>query len=210
MSYRSNLLFRDSPDNPHNPVEYGIRTESAVSPVVGIMLMLTITLILAAIISGMTGGIAQSQKKPPQLMFESNIVNNGAINEGSFFDIRVISVSESIPTRELKIQTEWANSTGTQIRTITPGSVQPGVFLGFGPGVDKESDYGNFFGNYTLMGGTRLHANGSTLTTGTIGMNATLTDDWLNLTEGTPVRIQFVHIPSGSIIADKTINVEGV
>ena len=39
----------------------------AVSPVVGVMLMLTITLILAAIISGMTGGIAQSQKKPPQV-----------------------------------------------------------------------------------------------------------------------------------------------
>lgn len=208
MSCRLNLLFRHSPDNPRNSVDTGIRTESAVSPVVGIMLMLTITLILAAIISGMTGGIAQSQKKPPQLLFESTIVNNGTISEGSFFDIRIVSVSESIPTHELKIQTEWANSTRTQIRTITPGSVQPGVFLGFGPGINKEADFGNYFGNYTLMGGTRLHANGSTVSSGTNGMNATLSDDWLNLTEGTPVRIQFVHVPSGSIIADKTITVE--
>ena len=37
----------------HKPV-----CDAAVSPVVGIMLLLVVTLILAAIISGMTGGIA--------------------------------------------------------------------------------------------------------------------------------------------------------
>ena len=181
------------------------KKESAVSPVVGIMLMLTVTIILAAIISGMTGGIAQTQKKPPQLVFEASLVNNGTVSEGSFFDLQVISVSESIPTRELKMQTDWEDTKREHhLTSVTPGSVSPGVPLGFGPGVVESPD----FGNYTLMAGTRLHANASHYLEECKGMNATFSDSWINITEGTPVRIQFIHLPSGSIIADKEITAE--
>jgi hypothetical protein len=181
------------------------RTEPAVSPVVGIMLLLTITLILAAIISGMTGGIAQTQSKPPQMVFEASLVNNGTVSAGSFFDLQVISVSESIPTRELRIQTDWEDTGRSHhITIITPGSASPGVPLGFGPGISGSRD----FGNYTLMAGTRLHANASHYAEGCKGMNATFSDAWINITEGTPVRIQFIHIPSGSVIADKEITAE--
>jgi FlaG/FlaF family flagellin (archaellin) len=179
--------------------------DAAVSPVVGIMLLLTITLILAAIISGMTGGLAQTQKKPPQLVFEASMVNNGTVSEGSFFDMQVISVSESIPTRDLKIQTEWKDTGSREhLTVITPGSANPGVPLGSGPGVTGSKD----FGNYTLVAGTRLHANASHFSDGYKGMNATFSDSWINITEGTPLRIQFIHIPSGAIIADKEINSE--
>lgn len=172
--------------------------DSAVSPVVGIMLMLTITLILAAIISGMTGGIAQSQKKPPQLVFETKLVDEGSESENSFLDINVISVSEGIPSRDLKFQTEWKEKDGTIHRTFL-SSGSSGYPLGFGPGVSTSHN----FGNYTLLAGTRLHANG-TLS----GMEALFGPDWKDISEGTPVRIQFIHIPSGAIIADKEITAE--
>jgi archaeal type IV pilus assembly protein PilA len=41
-------------------------TESAVSPVVAVMLMLVVTIIIAAIVSAFAGGISSGQKKVPQ------------------------------------------------------------------------------------------------------------------------------------------------
>ncbi|OPX71224.1 MAG: hypothetical protein A4E36_00142 [Methanoregulaceae archaeon PtaB.Bin009] len=39
----------------------------AVSPVVGVMLMLVVTIIIAAVVSGFAGGLGQSSSKAPQL-----------------------------------------------------------------------------------------------------------------------------------------------
>jgi len=41
--------------------------ESAVSPVVGVMLMLVVTIIIAAVVSAFAGGIGSSQQKVPQV-----------------------------------------------------------------------------------------------------------------------------------------------
>ncbi len=43
------------------------RREDAVSPVVGVMLMLVVTIIIAALVSAFAGSFANSQEKPPQL-----------------------------------------------------------------------------------------------------------------------------------------------
>lgn len=172
------------------------KKDSAVSPVVGIMLMITITLILAAIISGMTGGIAQKQEKPPQLLFEASAYINPDTEKNSYFDIRIVSVSQGIPTRDLKLITEW-KGTGLPNRTvITPSDIYP---LGYNPGGS-----GSFkFGDYTLMAGTRLNAN----ETDKDSMDATI-KNWTYIQDGTPIRIQFIHVPSGAVIADKEITAE--
>lgn len=183
--------------------------ESAVSPVVGIMLMLTVTLILAAIISGFTGGIAKSHQKPPQMVIEASIVHDTDTVTNSFFDIRIISVSEGIPTKDLKLQTEWRNqSNQINRRTLTPNSGNVGTDTyprGFGPGVTDGVAGSSNFGNFTLLAGTRLNANA---TNGNDAMTAVLTPYWEEITEGTPIRIQFVHVPSGAIISDKEITAE--
>ncbi|MDD1728303.1 MAG: type IV pilin N-terminal domain-containing protein [Methanospirillum sp.] len=187
------------------------RKNNAVSPVVGIMLMLTVTLILAAIISGFTGGIAKSQSKPPQLLFEASMVHDTSTEANSFLDIRVISVSEGIQTRDLKLQTEWRNqSTQPNRRVIMPNSVNADgktYPLGYGPGV-QSGDGGSDFGNYTLLAGTRMNVNNSV----PASMDAVLSDGWDDksggITDGTPIRIQLVHVPSGAIIADKEITAE--
>jgi len=41
--------------------------ESAVSPVVGVMLMLVVTVIIAAVVSAFAGGMAETQSKTPQV-----------------------------------------------------------------------------------------------------------------------------------------------
>lgn len=43
-----------------------IEKDSAVSPVVGVMLMLVVTIIIAAVVSGFAGGLAGDQNKLPQ------------------------------------------------------------------------------------------------------------------------------------------------
>ncbi|HPY61321.1 MAG TPA: type IV pilin N-terminal domain-containing protein [Methanospirillum sp.] len=181
--------------------------EPAVSPVVGIMLMITITLILAAIISGMTGGITQKQEKPPQLLIEPSVFINSTGSEG-FLDIRVVSVSQGIPTRDLKLITEWRGN-GKPYRTvITPLSKnvdnQYTYPVGYDPGKSTQQDFGNF----TLLGGTRLNAN-SSAEEEEKNMDAVL-ENWKGIGDGTPVRIQFIHVPSGAIIADKEVTAEAV
>jgi len=42
------------------------KRESAVSPVVGVMLMLVVTIIIAAVVSGFAGGLAGESRKAPQ------------------------------------------------------------------------------------------------------------------------------------------------
>lgn len=44
-----------------------ILNEKAVSPVVGVMLMLVVTIIIAAVVSGFAGGLGQGTAKAPQL-----------------------------------------------------------------------------------------------------------------------------------------------
>ncbi len=209
MDHLPSGLIRDSSGLFHQKGRVTpIKTEPAVSPVVGIMLMLTVTLILAAIISGFTGGIAKSQSKPPQLLFEASMIHDTVTESNSFLEIRIISVSEGIPTNDLKLQTEWRNQSNQINRcTITPNSGNVGSDTyprGFGTGVTNEASIASNFGNFTLLAGTRLNANATV----TEAMSSVLTPYWDEITDGTPIRIQFVHVPSGAIIADKEITAE--
>ena len=53
-------------------------SESAVSPVVGVMLMLVVTIIIAAIVSAFAGGTASSQTKVPQTSIQAKFsISNG-------------------------------------------------------------------------------------------------------------------------------------
>ena len=57
------------------------RRDHAVSPVVGVMLMLVVTIIIAAVVSAFAGGMMKSQDKTPQTHYFGNLQPvNGAIN----------------------------------------------------------------------------------------------------------------------------------
>lgn len=48
-----------------------LRMDSAVSPVIGVLLMLVVTIIIAAIVSSFAGGIASDQSKAPQAALDA-------------------------------------------------------------------------------------------------------------------------------------------
>jgi len=156
------------------------RDEDAVSPVVGVMLMLVVTIIIAAVVSGFSGSLmGGTSQKAPTLSMDVKIANTGSW-VGSGFFATVTGVSDPLPTRDLKIVTSWkkmdsagniymgGNTTtgqllnwsyanGTPIATTNPP-------YGFGPGVTGDQaltqpyNAGQFFGNYTLMQGTGMSA----------------------------------------------------
>ena len=99
--------------------------DMAVSPVVGVMLMLIVVVIIAAVVSGFAGGLAKGTQAAPQLVMDVHIANSG-FYPTSYFKATVTSVSAPIRTQDLKIVTSWTKpiSSGQAIRggaMVTPG-----------------------------------------------------------------------------------------
>ena len=231
--------------------------DEAVSPVVGVMLMLVVTIIIAAVVSGFAGGLASGTQKAPQMSMDVTIKNTGyAASSYILFDVQ--AVSEPIPTKNLKISTYWSTNDGTTGgATVAAGLDYPNTYtgngtyeyqspLGFGSGVlgdQQQKTSGSytpeqFFGTYTLLPGTTMKnsATGGTYYGGygyggtqteedrfeyvedagehwvdgdVDGMMAILGDNWNELRPGDLVNIKITHIPSGKLIFDSTVGVEG-
>jgi len=159
--------------------------DSAVSPVVGVMLMLIVVIIIAAVVSGFAGNlVGGANKKVPSLAMNLVIANSGNW-EDSYFKGEVTSTSAPIPTRDLKIVTSWQKTliNGTVLNggaTTTPGIVNTNLVYdthsggydlwrltvpyGYGPGVGNGTTFGgNIF--WTVDGGGGENA----LNSGAIG-----------------------------------------
>jgi FlaG/FlaF family flagellin (archaellin) len=144
--------------------------DEAVSPVVGVMLMLVVTIIVAAVVSAFSGGLVTTEQKAPSMIAETKITNTGLFT-GSNFIMTVKSVSEPIQTSDLKLVTSWTARDGTSGgATCLPGvpntvysSYNYAAPKGYGQGVEEWSLYNQIlpemhFGNYTIQGGTYLYA----------------------------------------------------
>lgn len=149
--------------------------DHAVSPVVGVMLMLVVVIIIAAVVSGFAGGLVQGQSKSPSAVIDATIKNTG-VWSSSYIQFDVKSVSEPIRTADLKIVTSWTNASGisggnTTMMGLNAPNTQYGVTsytsyqspLGYGSGVTNWVTSGTFpveqwFGNYTLTTGTTMKA----------------------------------------------------
>lgn len=209
----------------------------AVSPVVGVMLMLTLVIILAAVISGFAGGIAGSSNSGSliEITAETKIINSGS--NTSKFEIDILSVSDPVSTKDLKLKTSWksydsdgnvilhdySSVPGTENFNVNGyGGISP---IGTGSGLPKwdgtyESIEGSmFFGNYTLMAGTRMVAypaeeygmSDSNIYDSFSGTNdciqAVLGEDWNETRSGDVVNVMLIHVPSGRILYDEDVNV---
>jgi FlaG/FlaF family flagellin (archaellin) len=158
-----------------------MKNEDAVSPVVGVMLMLVVTIIIAAVVSGFAGELVGSTESAPSITMDVEIKNTGLVST-SAFKATVLSVSEPIPTSDLRLTTRWtaSNKSNTSADPITRVTVSDGsdnVFgweagwmlnvaaapWGYGTGIE-EVNTGNpnkddqQFGNYALSSGTVMKA----------------------------------------------------
>jgi len=93
----------------------------AISPVVGIMLMLVIVIIIAAVVSGFSGGLIGTSQKAPNIILDMKIVNTG-LWTGSGFFATVVETSRPIATNDIKIVTSWTITNRTTGERETGGS----------------------------------------------------------------------------------------
>jgi FlaG/FlaF family flagellin (archaellin) len=126
--------------------------EDAVSPVVGVMLMLVVTIIIAAVVSAFAGGLTNPSQKAPSASVEIHVLNGGDSNT-SYFTMKVLGVNSPIPTKSLKIVTSWTTTNRTSGLTITGGNTTyaglanvyiPGELSAYtGTNITVPTGYGN-------------------------------------------------------------------
>ncbi|MDD1689963.1 MAG: type IV pilin N-terminal domain-containing protein [Methanoregula sp.] len=154
--------------------------DTGVSPVIGVMLMLVIVIIIAAVVSAFAGGTVSGTQKAPSLTAEFHIKNGGTAAT-SYFSMKVLGVSEPIPTNNLRVITSWTttnktpgddfgkainggNTTyagigGVSIPDEIAGTSSITVPTGYGNGVqnwanDTYHPEETMWGNFTLTSGT--------------------------------------------------------
>jgi FlaG/FlaF family flagellin (archaellin) len=155
------------------------RSEDAVSPVVGVMLMLVVTIIIAAVVSAFAGGIAGETRQAPTASLDVKVYslkNLGAMppwGEGYYtpeITIRHLS-GDPLPTKDLRIVTYVRNESGV-VRGELSGEVvvngkdewnafnetqySGALYLNdmnrFGGGVqNSDAGYANWFGNASAV-----------------------------------------------------------
>jgi hypothetical protein len=114
--------------------------EDAVSPVVGVMLMLVVTIIIAAVVSGFAGGLAGGTKTAPSASIDVKIYsleNYGGMppwGDGYYCPGMVIEhlSGDVLPTKDLQIVTYFTDrSSGEIIKGNLTGEVAVGGDAGW-------------------------------------------------------------------------------
>jgi FlaG/FlaF family flagellin (archaellin) len=197
--------------------------EHAVSPVVGVMLMLVVTIIIAAVVSAFAGGMGADTKKAPQASIDVNI-GYGDLGMGmSGYNVELKHLSgDPIPTRDLAIITYFTNKSGhtyrheqTALSKVTKlyatasnaGRVPFLSDMRYGyAGGDGVS--GTDFGNFTWKVGDIMCTNGDPGTADLLGINDSSDPHAIADTDfgpGSIVDVKVLHIPSSKYIFDKEV-----
>jgi len=198
--------------------ERGIVQECAVSPVVGVMLMLVVTIIIAAVVSSFAGGMGTQQQKTPQASIDVKI--DGIDNKMTFTHLS----GDTLNTKDLAIITYFTNKTGyttKHTQTVT-SAVSIVTTTGGDARVPYHSDmYGGYayknpetkdFGNFSLKTGDimttyNLHGTADLLGIGWTAGVSPLPDTYNDpsFKSGSVVNVKILHIPSGRNIFDKDV-----
>nr|WP_281069286.1 type IV pilin [Methanomicrobium sp. W14] len=107
----------------------------AVSPVVGVMLMLVVTIIVAAVVSAFSSGIVSTSEQSPSVSYEFTIkAGDVSKSDGYPVELRVLA-GKNVPTKDLQIITSYTvpessrgvklDDGGRVIKHILDGSISP-------------------------------------------------------------------------------------
>ena len=92
------------------------RKEDAVSPVVGVMLMVVITVVIAAVITTFATGVATDAEAAPSAVFDVKIYDYyQALSDCGGPDFHITQLSgDAVDTKDLEIRVSWEDQTGKQ------------------------------------------------------------------------------------------------
>ncbi|MDD5143626.1 type IV pilin N-terminal domain-containing protein [Methanoregula sp.] len=208
------------------------RNEHAVSPVVGVMLMLSVTIIIAAIVSATAGSYSGTQKSAPSGVLEVHFYENRSYGSFSTHTMTIEHISGApLQTKDLSISTYFRNESGQLIKGTLSGEMSVEIDSGHysaplfindqdrfeGSPLQHSSSarHRSWFGNSSavLMAGdvlvTPAQFCGSVDGHENPGLNTLLnlgekaSDDGYKA--GDVITVKIVHIPSGQVIFDKDV-----
>ena len=204
------------------------KKDEAVSPVVGVMLMLVVTIIIAAVVVAFSSGLIDTKSSSPSAYFDVKI----NAFEGDSNDQYVMTIEhlggEVVDTAELQIVTYYSYSgydsttqTAVNVRktaTITPGSatikldgtnfVRVPYLADIAKGSPGDATIN--FGMFELTSGD-IMTSGNSLGTATM-LGFTNADDISTgntngFGVGSKVEVSIIHTPSGNTIFNKEVRV---
>ncbi|NMB77788.1 MAG: type IV pilin [Methanomicrobiales archaeon] len=212
--------------------------EDAVSPVVGVMLMLSITVMIAAIVSAAAGGLSGPEKKAPEALLDVSLYS--AKDSGGFFvpamSIRHIS-GNVLSTKDLQLVLYYRTPSGRLVKGNLSGQeavrgdddwplFTSGKYSGvlsisddnrFGSDTLQDSGGGNdnWFGNATAS----FHPGDMLITPArycgpTNPHNPSMEylfpgiDFRTDFPAGAVVTVKIIHVPSGQILYDNDVVVQ--
>nr|WP_319376554.1 type IV pilin N-terminal domain-containing protein [uncultured Methanoregula sp.] len=198
--------------------------EQAVSPVVGVMLMLVVTIIIAAVVSAFAGGLSSDTQKAPQASIDVKIktaADNTMSGTETIMTFTELS-GDPIPTKDLAIVTYYQNKAGMiyknkQVATSSAIDIDGYSKTTRVPFInDMRYGYsGNNpakdFGNYTWKTGDVLSTGTTAGTAYLLAINSTTTPYTIadkDFGPGSIVDVKILHVPSGQYIFDKEVSVQ--
>jgi FlaG/FlaF family flagellin (archaellin) len=114
------------------------KADEGVSPVVGVMLMLSVTVIIASIVAAAAGGLSGSEKKAPSAILEVHFYENRSYGDFSANAMTIEHISgNALQTKDLSISTYFRNETGQLIKGYLMGEKSvsgDSAWSDFGPG----------------------------------------------------------------------------
>jgi|WetSurMetagenome_2_1015567.scaffolds.fasta_scaffold668153_1 archaeal type IV pilus assembly protein PilA len=201
-----------------------MKNEHAVSPVVGVMLMLVVTIIIAAVVSAFAGGLGGSQQKAPQASIDVQIKTNADDTMSGTNTVMTFTElsGDPIQTKDLAIVTYYTNKTGIVYKnkqTVTSAGVDlygydsltrvPFIndmrygYSGNNPAKD--------FGNFSWKSGDVLSTGTTAGTAALLAINSTSAPYTIidpDFGPGSVVDVKILHVPSGQYILDKEVSVQ--
>lgn len=203
------------------------RFDSAVSPVIGVLLMLVVTIIIAAIVSGFAGGLVGDQKKTPQATLDVKI-NGPATNMEQGMSVMNYSMTfehnggDPLNTKDLAIITYYTNKTGYTYKHEQNAS-SPSTCINGTTGDTMKMPYLNdwskgwtsstpavWWGNFTWTNGEKLSTYYDQSVADLLGINDQSTPHKImdpDFGVGSKVDIEILHKPSGRDIVKKEVTV---
>jgi archaeal type IV pilus assembly protein PilA len=182
--------------------------DHAVSPVIGVMLMIVVTIIIAAVVSAFAGGFAESQQKVPVAQFDLRLYSSLPIEksegattftgpngnsyktyQGHPMFMVIMKSGEPLPTKDLKLVTYYTTSNGTLMKNEF-SSTGSSYLSWIVPG--REQNWG--LDNCIIHPGEEYRA------LGTNAVNKVLGEGVSSLPVGSKIEVDIVHMPTNSII----------
>ena len=186
------------------PIMKRTEKDDAVSPVVGVMLMLVVTIIIAAVVAAFSTGMVSTVEKAPFAALDVKMFSG---NDGIIKDVYIDHLSgDALYTGDLKIKFTWKGGSneysGGVSSLVSDDPDRYGHTHALFRNADGDDDV-NGFGTVTLTNGFRLQ---SLDTSAKSGMKTLFGESsYDTIKTGTPVKVIITHTPSGQIIYEKEV-----